>query len=176
MLRVGRRGAYWLGALDSLGAGIMGWGILLAVLLALGLATYSKIERTAKADGIEAARANLQKTADENNADAEKGAAVILAKRPARAATVKAKQEKDREVAKVAEQTNPALAAWAEARVPDAVIDELWANAQGKANARQRPSGGELGAAVRSGGANAAEEAGNRTTIERIRSFVTGRD
>ena len=154
----------------------MGWGLLIAFLLALGLATYNKIERIAKASALETARVELQASSDANNEEATKGAEVILAKRPARAATVKAKQEKNREVAKVAEQADPVLATWAESRVPDAVIDELWANAQVKASVRQRASNGELGPAVRPGSANASTETGDRTTVERIRDFVTGRD
>lgn len=152
------------------------WAVVLCVVLLYGYKYFEAVRTTVAASAVAAVEAQVQKSAEEGEQATVVATQATLAKRPARKTAVKSKQESDREIAKAAEQADPVYAAWADARVPDAVIDELWANARPEIDIRGRPVNGQLGPVVRPGGAATAPETGDRSAVERIRDFVTGRN
>jgi hypothetical protein len=152
------------------------WAVIVCIVLLYGYKYFSAVRNTVAAQAVADVEAQVEASAAAAEGDTAKATEAILAKRPARKAAVKVQQEKNSEAAKAAEQADPIYAAWADSRVPDAVVDELWANAQAQVHVRKRASDGELGVALRPGGADASPQASDRTAIERIRDFVTGRD
>lgn len=152
------------------------WAAVVVIVLLYGYKYFAAVRDTVAASAVAKVEAQVQESGDKAEAETAKATEAILAKRPARAKAVKVQQEKNSEVAKAAEQADPVLASWAESRVPDAVIDELWANARPDTDVRGSASDGKLGSTVRPGSAAAAPETSDRTTVERLRDFVTGRN